>query len=66
MQVSYVVQKALAKLISPKYSGLSPFLTALEVFTNRSRTARLLLAMYQFAKFDIKDLWYVLSSTKYS
>ena len=40
--------------------GLSPFLTTLEVFTNPSRLSRLLLAMRQFAKFDVEDLWYVL------
>ena len=37
-------------------SGLSPFLTTLEVFTNPSHLSQLLLAMYQFAKFDIEDL----------
>ena len=42
-----------------KCSGLSPFLTTLEVFTTPSRVGRLLLAMRQFAKFDIDDLWYV-------
>jgi len=39
--------------------GLSPFLTTLEVFTNPSRIGRLLLAMRQFATFDIEKLWYV-------
>ena len=42
-------------------SGLSPFLTTLEVSTNPSRLSQLLLAMYQFAKFDIEDLWCVLT-----
>jgi len=39
-------------------SGLSPFLTTFEVFTVPSRVGRLLLAMRQFAKFDIDNLWY--------
>jgi hypothetical protein len=43
------------------HSGLSPFLTTLEVFTNPSRVARLLLAMREFAKFEVEDLWYVSS-----
>lgn len=46
---------------STRHSGLSPFLTTLEVFTNPSRVGRLLLAMRQFATFDIEDLWYSLS-----
>ena len=47
-----------SKLNPANYSGLSPFLTTLEVFSIPSRVGRLLLAMQQFAKFDIKDLWY--------
>jgi len=43
-----------------KHLGLSPFLTTLEVFANPSRVGRLLLAMRQFAKFDIEMLWYSL------
>lgn len=39
--------------------GLSPYLTAFEVFANPSRLARLLLGMRQFAVFDIHNLWYV-------
>lgn len=49
-------------LLTLDCSGLSPFLTAYEVFTNPSRVARLLLAMYQFAKCDIETLWCVFAS----
>jgi len=45
-----------------KCLGLSPFLTTLEVFTNPSRIARLLLAMRQFATFDVEQLWYGLNN----
>ena len=38
--------------------GLSPFLTAYEVFTNPSCLARLLLAMRQFSNFNVHKLWY--------
>lgn len=53
--LSYVTSEG---LWLTRHLGLSPFLTTLEVFTNPSRIGRLLLAMRQFAKFDIEKLWY--------
>lgn len=40
------------------FLGLSPYLTAFEVFANPSRLARLLLGMRQFAEFDTREIWY--------